>query len=68
MPSEGFNFLVGGGIPQFHRVVRTASGQQLAIGAETDSTNRVWMPSEGFNFLVGGGIPQFHRVVRTASG
>jgi hypothetical protein len=37
MPSEGFNLLAGGGIPQFHGVVITASGQQLAIGAETDS-------------------------------
>ena len=63
MPSQGFDFLAGAGIPQFHRAVSTPGRQELAIGAETHRCNPVGMPSQGFDFLAGAGIPQFHRAV-----
>ena len=51
MPLKGADFLACFYIPEFDSVVPTTAYQSLAVGAETDASDRVIMPLEGSDFL-----------------
>jgi hypothetical protein len=51
MPLEGADFFACFYIPELDSPVITTAHQSIAVGAETDASDRVIMPLEGSDFL-----------------